>query len=77
MTPHMADRFLARCLWAVIMGLIAASAVAALVLLYSGLFHLISRNLESATLALGTGSLLLGGCWALCRHSDDLIDRPR
>ena len=73
----MTDRILSRCLWLAIMVLITGSAVAGLMFFYSGLFRLIGGQFEDGGLALGTGLLLAGGCWALCRHSDDLIDRAR
>jgi len=71
----MSDRILSRCLWLVIMGLIAASALGGLVLMYSGLFKLISRQFEAGGVIAASGMLLGAGCWVLCKHSDDLIDR--
>ena len=71
----MSDRILSRCLWLLIMALIAASALGSLALLYVALFRMIGRNFESGGIALGTGLLLAVACWALCRHCDDLIDR--
>jgi len=62
-------------LWLVIMSMIAGSAVGGILLIYSGLFNLIVRRFEQAGLSLGWGLLLAGGCWVLCRHCDDLIDR--
>ena len=73
----MADRILSKCLWLSIMLLISGSAVGGLMLFYSGLFRLIGGQFEAGGMALGLGSLLAGACWALCRHSDDLIDRTR
>ena len=57
------------------MCLIAGSAVGGLLLLYAGLFGFLGGQFQRGGFALGMGSLLAGGCWALCRHSDDLIDR--
>ena len=71
----MRDRMLSRCLWLVIMSMIAGSAVGGILLIYSGLFNLLVRRFEQAGFSLGWGLLLAGGCWALCRHCDDLIDR--
>jgi len=71
----MSDRILSRCLWLVIMGLIAGSALGGLVLMYSGLFKLISQQFEAGGVIAGAGVLLGAGCWILCKHSDDLIDR--
>jgi hypothetical protein len=73
----MSDRILARFLWLVIMSMIAVTALGGLLLIYTGLFRLIGRDLESGSFAFGSGLLLAGGCWALCCHSDDLIDRTR
>jgi hypothetical protein len=73
----MNDRILSRSLWLVIMTMIAGSAVGGLLLFYTGLFRLISKEFEQGGLTLGSGLLLAGGCWALCRHCDDLIDRTR
>lgn len=66
---------LARCLWLMIMGLIAGSAMGTLVLIYSGLFRIITRQFEAGGMVLGAGMLLGVACWAMCKHSDDLIDR--
>lgn len=71
----MTDRILSRCLWLVIMGLIAGSALGGLVLMYSGLFKLISQQFEAGGVIVAAGVLLGAGCWVLCKHSDDLIDR--
>lgn len=71
----MTDRILSRCLWLVIMGLIAASALGGLVLMYSGLFKLITQQFDVGTMIALSGVALGLGCWFLCKHSDDLIDR--
>jgi hypothetical protein len=71
----MTDRILSRCLWLLVMGLIAGSALGGLVLMYSGLFKLISQQFESGAVIAFSGILLGSGCWILCKHSDDLIDR--
>ena len=71
----MTDRLLFRCLWLIIMSLIAGSAVGSLVLIYSGLSGLIGRQFEDGGALAGAGIVLAAACWALCRHSDDLIDR--
>lgn len=71
----MSDRILSRCLWVLIMGLIAGSALGGLVLMYSGLFKLITRQFEAGGVIAAAGVLLGAGCWVLCKHSDDLIDR--
>ena len=57
------------------MTLIATSAVACLITLYSGLFELIAAQYDKGGLHLGAGMLLGVTCWLLCKHSDDLIDR--
>jgi len=71
----MTDRLLSRCLWLVVMFLIAAAAIGSLILIYSGLFKLITRQFEDGGANTGAGVVLAAGCWALCKHSDDLIDR--
>ena len=73
----MSDRLLSRCLWLVMMCLITASAMGSLVMLYSGLFNLITRQFESGGTVFGVGILLGVGCWVLCKHCDDLVDRRR
>jgi hypothetical protein len=73
----MTDRLLSRFLWTTIMGLIAASAMGCLVLLYSGLFRLITLQFEAGGVVTGAGILLGVACWLICKHSDDLIDRRR
>lgn len=71
----MTDRILSRCLWTTIMGLIVGSALSSLVLLYSGLFKLITAQYETGGIVSGSGILVGVACWGLCKHSDDLIDR--
>jgi hypothetical protein len=71
----MTDRVLSRCLWLTIMSLIAGSAMGSLVLIYSGLSGLMGRQFEDGGVLVGSGIILGAACWALCRHSDDLIDR--
>ena len=46
-----------------------------LMLIYSGLFRVIMRQFEVGGVVTGAGVALAAACWALCRHSDDLIDR--
>lgn len=60
-----------------IMSLIVATAMGALVLLYSGLFKFIAREFEGGGAVVGAGILLGVACWGLCKHCDDLIDRRR
>jgi hypothetical protein len=57
------------------MGLIAGTAMGGLVMMYSGLFKMISMQPKSGGIVLGVGVVLGLGCWLLCKHSDDLIDR--
>jgi hypothetical protein len=71
----MTDRLLSHCLWLTIMSLIAGSAMGSLVLIYSGMAGLIGRQFEDGGVLVGSGIILAGACWVLCRHSDDLIDR--
>jgi ABC-type Fe3+-siderophore transport system permease subunit len=71
----MTDRILSRCLWLIVMSLIAGSAMGSLMLIYSGLFRVIMRQFEVGGVVTGAGVALAAACWALCRHSDDLIDR--
>jgi hypothetical protein len=71
----MTDRILSRCLWLVIMSMIASSALGGLILMYSGLFRLITRQFESGGIISFAGIALAAGCWVLCKYSDDLIDR--
>lgn len=71
----MTDRVLSRCLWLLIMILIASSAMGSLILMYSGLFNLIGQRFQIGGLVVGAG-VVLGVCaWMLCKHSDDLMDR--
>lgn len=72
---YMSDRILNRCLWLVIMCLIAGSAVSSLILIYAGFFRLITRQLETGGIALGAGLILSAASYILCRNCDDLIDR--
>jgi hypothetical protein len=71
----MRDRLLSRCLWLVIMSMIAGSAIGGILLIYAGLFKLIISQFEQAGFLVGWGLILAGACWVLCRHCDDLIDR--
>lgn len=71
----MTDRILTRCTWLVIMGLIAGSAIASLMLLYAGLSRLIASQFAGGAALLGVGAIVGSGCYVLCKHSDDLIDR--
>ena len=71
----MTDRILSRCLWLMVMSLIAGSAMGTLMLIYSGLFRIIMRQFETGGILTAAGAALGAACWALCRHSDDLIDR--
>jgi len=71
----MTDRLLTRCTWLVIMTLIAGSAIASLMLLYTGLSRLIGLQFTAGLGLLGGGMLSGVGCYILCKNSDDLIDR--
>lgn len=71
----MTDRLLARCLWLLIMTLIAGSAMGSLILMYSGLFKLIGRRFEVGGAVVGAGIVLGVGAWLLAKHSEDLMDR--
>jgi hypothetical protein len=71
----MTDRLLARCLWFMIMALIAGSALGSLILMYSGLFTLIGQQFLIGGIAVGSGVVLGVGAWMLCKHSEDLMDR--
>ena len=71
----MTDRLLARCLWLLIMVLIAGSAMGSLVLMYSGLFNLIGRQFQAGSAVAGAGIVLGVVAWMLCKHSEDLMDR--
>jgi hypothetical protein len=71
----MTDRLLCRCLWLVIMALIAGAALGSLILIYSGLFKLLGLQLGAGGAVTGAGIALGVGAWVLCKHSDDLIDR--
>ena len=73
--PSAMDHLLYRCLWLVVMCLIAASAMGGMVLLYSGLFKLLSMQYQAGAVVMGAGVLLGVASWALCKHSEDLIDR--
>ena len=67
----MTDRLLARCLWLLIMALIAGSALGSLILMYSGLFTLIGRQFLMGGIAVGSGVVLGAGAWLLCKHRSD------
>ena len=71
----MTDRILTRCTWMVVMGLIAGSAIASLMTLYAGLSRLITGHFAEGGAFLGVGAIVGAGCYVLCKHSDDLIDR--
>jgi len=71
----MTDRLLSRCLWLLIMAMIAGSALGSLILMYSGLFTLIGRQFLMGSIAVGSGVVLGVGAWLLCKHSEDLMDR--
>jgi hypothetical protein len=71
----MTDRILSHCLWLIVMCLIGGAAMGGLMLIYSGFFNLITRQFESGGALTGAGLILSTGCWVLCKHSDDLIDR--
>jgi hypothetical protein len=72
---YMFDRLLNGGLWLAVMGLITASAGAALMLAYRGLFNLCAGRYRagSATVAAGIG--LAAASYLLCRHGNDLMDR--
>jgi polyferredoxin len=71
----MTDRLLARCLWLLIMALIAGSALGSLILMYSGLFSLIGHRFLMGGIVVASGMVLGVGAWMLCKHSEDLMDR--
>ena len=71
----MTDRFLARCMWMMVMALIAGSAFGGLVLLYSGIFSIIVRQFETGVASTCGGMGLALICYLLCKHSEDLMDR--
>ena len=71
----MTDRLLSRCLWLVVMTLIVATAFGALVMMYSGVFALITRQVEHGVASVFTGLGLAAVCYLLCKHSEDLMDR--
>jgi hypothetical protein len=71
----MTDRLLSRCLWLLIMVLIAGSAMGSLILMYSGLFNLIGRQFQAGGAVVGAGIILGVVAWMLCKHSEDLMDR--
>jgi hypothetical protein len=75
MQVFVTDRILSRCLWLLVMSLIAGSAMGSLILIYSGLFRVIMRQFEAGGVVTVAGVALAAACWALCRHSDDLMDR--
>ena len=75
MYPGMTDRLLSRCLWLLIMILIASSAMGSLVLMYSGLFNLINQRFQAGSATASAGVMLGVGAWMLCKHSEDLMDR--
>jgi hypothetical protein len=74
-SSQMTDRVLSRCLWLLIMTLIASSAMGSLILMYSGLFNLIGQHFQIGGLVVSAGIVLGVAAWMLCKHSDDLMDR--
>jgi len=74
-SSQMTDRVLSRCLWLLIMILIASSAMGSLILMYSGLFNLIGQRFQIGGLVVSAGIILGVAAWMLCKHSDDLMDR--
>jgi hypothetical protein len=71
----MTDRLLSRCLWLIVMTLIVAAAFGALVLIYAGIFNLITRQIESGVASTVAGLFLGAICYVLCKNSEDLMDR--
>ncbi|HSI32511.1 MAG TPA: hypothetical protein VK986_02890 [Tepidisphaeraceae bacterium] len=71
----MTDRLLYRSLWLVVMTLIVATAFGGLVMMYTGAFALITRQVEHGVACVFTGLGLAAVCYLLCKHSEDLMDR--
>ena len=69
------DRLLSRLLRGVVILLITVTAGATLFLLYSGLISLCGGDISPAAAMLGASSITSIGCYALCRHGNDLMDR--
>lgn len=69
------DRILYCLLFAVVIGLIAASGGASLWLLYGGIARLCGGEFSHGVLLLAGTLVPAGACYALCRSSNDLMDR--
>jgi hypothetical protein len=70
----MMDRILSKTLNATVMSLIVATATAALVVGYRGLFRLVSNDAEAGMVWLFGGVALSVACVLLCRHRHELAD---
>jgi hypothetical protein len=71
----MLDRLLNGALWLTVMTLITATAGAALILSYRGIFTLCANQYRNGATLLGTGAILGLACYLLSRHGNDLMDR--
>ena len=71
----MFNRMLSGALWLVVVGMITATAGAALILGYRGVFDLCAGRLNVGSITLAIGVALAGGSYLLARHGNDLMDR--
>ena len=71
----MFDRLLNGALWLAVMGMITATAGAALILAYRGLFTLCTGRYPAGSIAITGGIALAMASYLLCRHGNDLMDR--
>lgn len=68
------DQLLAKALTGTVMTLIVATAVAALVFGYRGVYFLSTAEAEAGVVWLAAGVTLGVGCYLLCRHRHELAD---
>jgi hypothetical protein len=71
----MSDRLLTGTLWVLVMGMIAVTAGAGLILGYRGVFAMCAGAFLKGGITIGVGMILAGGSYLLARNGNDLMDR--
>jgi hypothetical protein len=71
----MSDRLLNGALWLLVMGMIASTAGAGLILGYRGVFALCAGLYLKGGITMGVGTILAAGSYLLARNGNDLMDR--